>query len=276
VQLKVKMVLCNNAPVLLVPLVALAPLQPADAAHDVALVEDQVKVELPPLPTAVGFALKVIVGKAAVTDTTTDCDAEPFAPMQEMSKVVVALRAAVRKVPLVFSAPLQPPDAVQDVAFVEVQERVVALPLATVAGLALNVIVGTAEVTDTTTDCDAELFAPTQVILNSVLALRAAVKKVPLVFSAPLQPPDAVQAVAFVELQERVVALPLATVIGLALSATANPEGVPEPLIPEPEPHAERMTNMAQTKGTFRLPAKLCIHNLPGKIFSSKIRPIFI
>jgi hypothetical protein len=276
VQLRVKTVLCNSAPVLLVPLVASAPLQPPEAVHELALVEDQVKLELPPLLTAIGFAFKVIVGKAGVTDTTTDCDADPFAPMQEMSKVVVALRAAVKKLPLVFSAPLQPPDAVQDVAFVELQERVAALPLATVVGLALKVMVGSAGFTDTTTDCDAEMFAPLQEMPNVVLALSAAVKKVPLVFSAPLQPPDAVQAVAFVEVQVRVVAPPLATVIGLALIATVNPEDVPESFIPEVEPHADRMTNMAQAIGTFRLPAKRRMLSLPGKIFSSKIRPLFI
>jgi hypothetical protein len=249
---------------------ASAPLQPPEAVHEVALVEDQVKVELPPLPTAVGFALSVIVGKAAVTDTTNDCEAEPLAPVQEMSKVVVARRAAVKKVPLVPSAPLQPPDAVQVVAFVEVHARVVALPLATVVGLALNVMVGRAGFTDTTTDCDAEPLAPVQEIPNVVVASRAAVTKVPLVVSAPLHPPDAVQAVAYVETQERVVASPLATVMGLAPMVTVNPEDIAGSLVPEPEPHAESTAKMAQKIGTFRVTAKLRMLILPGKIFSQK------
>ena len=45
-----------RAPVLCVPLVALAPLQPPVAVHEVALVELQVSVEAPPLATEVGFA----------------------------------------------------------------------------------------------------------------------------------------------------------------------------------------------------------------------------
>jgi hypothetical protein len=261
-------VLCNSAPVLLVPLMASAPLQPPEAAHEVAWVEDQVKVELPPLPTEVGLALKVIVGKAAVTDTTTDCDAELFAPTQEMSKVVVALRAAVRKVPLVFSAPPQPPEAVHEVALVEDQVKVEVPPLPTEIGFALKVIVGNPARTDTTADCDAELLAPTQEMPKVVVALRAAVKKVPLAFSAPLQPPDAMQDVAFVEDQLRVVALPLATVVGLALNVTAGPGDAPESLVPEDEPHAERMTITAQTIGNRRLPVKICMLNLRGKQFS--------
>jgi hypothetical protein len=46
---------------------------------------------------------------------------------------------------------------------------------------------------------------------------------VPLVVLLPDQPPEAVQAVALVEDHESVAALPLATVLGLALKLTVAP-----------------------------------------------------
>ena len=57
-----------RAPVLRVPLVASVPLQPPEAAQDVALVELQVNVEEPPLGTTVGYALNVASG---ITPTMT-------------------------------------------------------------------------------------------------------------------------------------------------------------------------------------------------------------
>ena len=53
-------------------------------------------------------------------------------------------------------------------------------------------------------------------------AVRAPVDCEPLMGSLPAQPPDAVQAVALVELQLNVELLPAATVAGLALSATVG------------------------------------------------------
>jgi hypothetical protein len=51
------------------PLVALLPDHPPDAVHVVALVLDQLRVELAPLATLLGLALNVIVGAAALTVT---------------------------------------------------------------------------------------------------------------------------------------------------------------------------------------------------------------
>jgi hypothetical protein len=48
----------------------------------VALVADQVSVELPPLTTVLGLALKVTAGAGEVTDTVADCDALPPGPVQ--------------------------------------------------------------------------------------------------------------------------------------------------------------------------------------------------
>jgi hypothetical protein len=49
------------------------------------------------------------------------------------------------------------------------------------------------------------------------LVVRASVAWVPLVANAPVQPPEAVQAVALVDFQVSVVVPPLATVVALAL-----------------------------------------------------------
>jgi len=54
------------------PLAPFAPDQPPDAVQEVALVEDQVSVELPPLFTVLGLAVKVTVGAGWVTDTVAD------------------------------------------------------------------------------------------------------------------------------------------------------------------------------------------------------------
>ena len=65
--------------------------------------------------------------------------------------------------PLVASLPLQPPEAVQEVAFLDDQDSVELLPLATVLGLALKLTVGAGEVTVTVADCPALPPAPVQV-----------------------------------------------------------------------------------------------------------------
>ena len=65
--------------------------------------------------------------------------------------------------PLVASLPLQPPEALQDVAFLDDQDSVELLPLATVLGLAVKLTVGAGEVTVTVADCAALPPAPVQV-----------------------------------------------------------------------------------------------------------------
>ncbi len=73
-----------KAPVDCVPLAALVPDQAPEAVHDVASVEDQVSVELAPLVTEAGFAVKVTVGAgvAAVTVTVADFAVLPPVPVQ--------------------------------------------------------------------------------------------------------------------------------------------------------------------------------------------------
>jgi hypothetical protein len=58
------------------------PLHAPEAVQEVALLEDQVKVEPLPLVTLVGFALMATLGGVADTVTVADCDAEPPGPAQ--------------------------------------------------------------------------------------------------------------------------------------------------------------------------------------------------
>jgi hypothetical protein len=119
----------------------------------VALAEVQVRVDVPPLETLVGLALRDTVGAVGEeTVTVADCEAEPPAPVQVRVNFVVAVRAAVVCEPAVASAPLQPPEAVQAVAFVEDQVSADVAPLLTVAGFAVRVTAGAGVVTDTVAD----------------------------------------------------------------------------------------------------------------------------
>ena len=54
------------------PVAALAPDHAPDAMQDVALVADQVSMELLPLATVLGPADKVTTGAGVVTDTVAD------------------------------------------------------------------------------------------------------------------------------------------------------------------------------------------------------------
>lgn len=145
------------------PLVASVPDQPPDAEQDVALVDDQVRVDLAPITTLVGFALKLMPGGGADTDTVVDCEAEPPAPVQVRVNLVAEVKLPVLRVPLVASEPLQPPLAAQDVALVDDHVSVDAAPFATVVGLADNVTVGAGAFTVTVADWDALPPAPVQV-----------------------------------------------------------------------------------------------------------------
>ena len=72
VQVRPKVELAVRAPVDCEPAAALVPAQAPEAVQVVALVADQVSVELPPLATVLGAALKLTVGAGAVTETVAD------------------------------------------------------------------------------------------------------------------------------------------------------------------------------------------------------------
>ena len=134
------------------PAVATAPDQPPEAVQAVALVDDQLKVEPPPLATLVGLALKETLGGLADMVTVADCDAEPPAPLHVIVYLVVAVSAEVLFEPLVVSLPLQPPDAVHPVAWVDDQLNIDVAPLLTVLGLADKVTAGVGCVTEAVAD----------------------------------------------------------------------------------------------------------------------------
>jgi hypothetical protein len=151
------------APVAFVPLVASEPLQPPDAVQAVALVADQVNVALPPLATLAALVLSETLGGMTDTVTVADCDAEPPVPLQVSVKFVFAVSDEVVCEPVVALLPLQPPDAVQEVALVEDQVNVDVAPLSTVLGFVLRVTAGAALVTETVADCAALPPLPVQV-----------------------------------------------------------------------------------------------------------------
>jgi hypothetical protein len=74
--------LAVSAPVDCEPLIALTPDQPPEAVQDVALVADQVSVELLPLATVLGLAAKLTTGAEVVTETVAAWAALPPLPVQ--------------------------------------------------------------------------------------------------------------------------------------------------------------------------------------------------
>lgn len=65
------------------PLTALLPDQAPDAEHDVALVDDQVRVAALPLATVLGLAVRLTVtAGVGVTVTVADWEALPPGPEQ--------------------------------------------------------------------------------------------------------------------------------------------------------------------------------------------------
>ena len=86
------------------------------------------------------------------TLTVTLCAAEPPGPKQVSANFVVAVRLPLLCEPPVDRTPLQPPEAVQEVALIEDQVRVEAAPLVTVLGVALKVTAGVGADTDTVAD----------------------------------------------------------------------------------------------------------------------------
>jgi hypothetical protein len=204
------------------PLVGLAPLQLPLAVQEVALVADQVSVELLPDVMALGPALRVTVGAGVETVTVAVCAALPPGPVQVSVKDWSLVKLPVEAEPLVGSLPLQPPEAVQEVAFVEVQLKVAPLPLVTVLGFAEIFTVGADWVTETLADCEALPPAPVQVIVKVVLAFNAPVDCEPLTARLPLQPPLAVQDVALVADHVNVELPPAVIDDGLACKVTVG------------------------------------------------------
>lgn len=127
VQVSVKVLSLSIGPTLWLPDVGLLPDQepPAEAppaVHEVALVEDQVRVLEPPAFTVDGLALNDTLGiGGGATDTVTDLLAPPPAPVHVRTKVLVAVRLLRTWLPDVALVPDQSPEATQESAFVDDQ-----------------------------------------------------------------------------------------------------------------------------------------------------------
>ena len=117
VQVSVYLVDAPSTPVLCEPLVAWLPLHPPEAVHDVALVDDQVNVDRPPLATVLGDAVSVTAGAGVATVTVADCVVLPPAPEQVSVYVELPVIDPVDCDPLSPRVPDHAPDAVQAVAF---------------------------------------------------------------------------------------------------------------------------------------------------------------
>ena len=64
------------------PVMVLGPDQAPDAVHEVALLDDQVSIDAPPLLIVLGLALKLTVGVfCPLTVTVADCAALPPVPV---------------------------------------------------------------------------------------------------------------------------------------------------------------------------------------------------
>jgi hypothetical protein len=160
---------------LCVPLVAFVPLQPPEAVHDVAFVELHVSVELPPFAIDAGFAVSVAVATGTTVTTAAPVVLAPPAPVQVNEYDLVAVRAPVLCVPLAAFVPLQPPEAVHDVALVELHVNVELLPLAIDVGFAVSVTVAGGSTVTIAVAAVLAPPAPVQVSEYDVLAVSAPV-----------------------------------------------------------------------------------------------------
>ena len=145
VQLNVNCVVAVNAGVVNEPLAGRAPGQPAEPPDAVQLLALDVVheiIDVCPDATEVGFADRLTVGAGVPTVTVTCAAVLPPAPVQVKVNCVVATNAGVVNIPLVGCAPLQPSDAVHDVAFVVDQMSCDVCPESTLVGLAERLTVG--------------------------------------------------------------------------------------------------------------------------------------
>jgi hypothetical protein len=144
------------------------------------------------IPAGGGFAV-----------TVTCCVVDPPAPVQARVNVVVAVSGGLDSVPDGALVPVQPSEAVQDVALVDDHVRVVEKFVVTVVGSALNVTVG-GPINVAVALALAEPPVPEQVKVKVVVAFNAALISVPVVAFVPLQAPEAEHEVALVLLQATV------------------------------------------------------------------------
>jgi hypothetical protein len=226
VQLRLKVTVAVSALMASLPEVDFVPVHPSDAEQLLALEDDQVRVVEPLASTVVGLAESATVGAGGggggggvvVTVTVAFACALPPGPEQLRPKLVVAMSGPTIWLPEVTLLPLQPPDAVQDVALVLDQVSVLELLVIIVDGEALSATVGT--------DGAATLTTTVRLLLPSVELVQVSVKELvacsgptvsePDMALVPAQASDAEQPEAFVVDQVNVAEPPGCTEVGLA------------------------------------------------------------
>jgi len=191
VQVSVNVLLVAvSGPVLTLPDVGRAPLQPPLAMQLVELADDQASVAAAPLSITPGVADRFTVGAAAggdaaaLTMTLALWLAAPPAPVQVSVNVLfAAVRPPVPALPEVGRLPLQAPLARQLLALLDDHVSVAPEPLATVAGLAVSVTAGAGAGGGASTETLAVRLAvppaPSQVRENAVAAVSAPVTTLP-------------------------------------------------------------------------------------------------
>jgi hypothetical protein len=232
-------VVAVNGPVEVEPLRALLPLQPPEAVQLVALVELHDRLAAWPLLTDEGVAARLTVGAEALTETTAEDCAEPPLPAHDRLNVDVEASAPVDCEPLGAFEPPHAPDAVQLVAFVELQVSVEAPPEDTDVGFAVIETVGASCETIAVVEVSLVPPGPVHVSTYHVVEFNGPVDSLPLGALVPLHAAPAVQLVALVELQESVVDWPALMLAGLAENMMLGGELVAETVaVPCPVPPA--------------------------------------
>ena len=126
--------------------------------------EDHASAELLPGASDSGLAVSVSVGiGGGFAVTVTLREIVPPLPVQASVKVVVVASEPVDCVPLVAFASLQPPLAMQLVAFVDDQVSIEDSPVVTEGGLAVSAKVGAGYETVTVLVCESDPPSPMQV-----------------------------------------------------------------------------------------------------------------
>jgi hypothetical protein len=208
-----------TSPVLCVPLTGSGPDHPPEAVHDVALLELQESVAAPSGAMTEALNVNVAVGMIFTTALASEV---PPVPLQLSEYEVAVAKAPVLWLPLGPTEPLQAPLALQDVVLLEVHVNVERPPAATTGGDAVNVTAGTGRMVTVATRGAVTPPGPAQMSEYAVAAVNGPVLWLPLAASVPLQPPEALHEVAWVELHVSTEAFPEATAVGAAASAAVG------------------------------------------------------
>jgi hypothetical protein len=172
----VKVLELVNTPLDSLPAIPLLPDHAPDAVQEVAPVDDQLRVEEPPLTTELGFVASDTVGTGAVTVTLADALAVPPGPLQAMVKVLELVNTPLDWLPDVAFVPDHAPDATQEPELLDDQVSMEDPPLATEAGFAHSDTAGSGGgggAPDTVTVVDALVLPPEPVQVREKLVLAA-------------------------------------------------------------------------------------------------------